>query len=271
MTNITQQDEALGRAAYEAAAAMTGCDQPWEEANQDKWIAAAQAAVAAHQAAISPHADDQAVDVFAHTIKAKMAHSRGKGREGWDDPARCSVELLADMFVSHLSKPNPGNRIDLATLAMMLEARGAPDNAIAQAHRAATLKATPNITYQSRVQQWLVACFGEAIAADHHQRNYRFLEEALELVQSLGATRDDAMQLVHYVFNREPGEPTQEVGGVAVTLDALCSAHRIDRAQAAENELERVWMNIELIREKQRSKPGMGPLPGAYPDRPRVT
>ena len=33
----------LGKIAYEAAAKQTGCKQPWEEANQLKWIAAAQA------------------------------------------------------------------------------------------------------------------------------------------------------------------------------------------------------------------------------------
>ena len=35
--------ESLGRIAYDAAAKVTGCEQPWEEANQAKWIAAAQA------------------------------------------------------------------------------------------------------------------------------------------------------------------------------------------------------------------------------------
>jgi len=33
----------IGRIAYEAAAAATGCDQPWEQVNQAKWNAAAQA------------------------------------------------------------------------------------------------------------------------------------------------------------------------------------------------------------------------------------
>lgn len=32
-----------GRAAYEAAAKVSGCDQPWAEANQPKWEAAAEA------------------------------------------------------------------------------------------------------------------------------------------------------------------------------------------------------------------------------------
>lgn len=32
-----------GRAAYEAAAKVSGCTQPWGEANQPKWEAAAEA------------------------------------------------------------------------------------------------------------------------------------------------------------------------------------------------------------------------------------
>lgn len=36
----------IGRIAYGAAAVATGCDKPWEQANQAKWNAAAQAVLA---------------------------------------------------------------------------------------------------------------------------------------------------------------------------------------------------------------------------------
>src|SRR4051794_3958497 len=39
--------------------------------------------------------------------------------------------------------------------------------------------------FQPRVQPWLVACFGAEIAGDRIERNHRFIEEALELVQAL--------------------------------------------------------------------------------------
>jgi hypothetical protein len=42
-------------------------------------------------------------------------------------------------------------------------------------------------SFQDRVQPWLLACFGEMIAGDHEERNYRCLEEALELVQAYGS------------------------------------------------------------------------------------
>jgi hypothetical protein len=36
------------------------------------------------------------------------------------------------------------------------------------------------------------ACFGPEISADRVERNHRFLEEALELVQACGAARETA-------------------------------------------------------------------------------
>ncbi|MCE1010171.1 hypothetical protein [Pseudomonas monteilii] len=127
------------------------------------------------------------------------------------------------------------------------------------------------VSFQSRVQPWLMECFGEMIAGDREERNHRFLEEALELVQSLGCSSAEAHQLVEYVFGREVGEPAQEVGGVMVTLAALCLANSLDMHQLGETELARVWTKVDAIRAKQASKPQFGPLPGAYPGRATST
>lgn len=116
--------------------------------------------------------------------------------------------------------------------------------------------------FQARVQPWLMACFGEVIAGDREERNHRFLEEALELVQSTGCTVHEAHQLVDYVFGRAVGEPHQEVGGVMVTLAALCWANDLDMHQCGETELSRIWTKIEAIRAKQAAKPKHSPLPG---------
>lgn len=117
--------------------------------------------------------------------------------------------------------------------------------------------------FQTRVHSWMMECFGEAISADKQERNHRFLEEALELVQACGATQSEAYQLVGYVYGRPVGEPSQEVGGVAVTLAALCSAQQIDMHQAGETELARIWTKVEKIRAKQAAKPKHSPLPAA--------
>lgn len=123
--------------------------------------------------------------------------------------------------------------------------------------------------YQERVYQWLVKCFGKDIAHDREERNHRFLEEALELVQAAGCTKDEALKLVDYVFGRPTGNIAQEVGGVRVTLSCFCSAHNIDCDAEAETELARILQpeTLERIREKQKRKPAMSPLPGVYPDR----
>lgn len=116
-------------------------------------------------------------------------------------------------------------------------------------------------SFQSRVLPWLLVCFGERIAADTTERNHRFLEESLELVQACGATQSEAHQLVDYVYGRPVGDKPQEVGGVMVTLAALCLAQGVDMHAAGEGELARIWTKVEAIRAKQAAKPKHGPLP----------
>ena len=116
-------------------------------------------------------------------------------------------------------------------------------------------------SFQARVQPWMMACFGPEVSGDREERNHRFLEEALELVQACGCTASEAHQLVDYTFARDVGEPRQETGGVMVTLAALCLANDLDMHEAAEVELARIWTKIEKIRAKQAAKPKHSPLP----------
>jgi NTP pyrophosphatase (non-canonical NTP hydrolase) len=116
---------------------------------------------------------------------------------------------------------------------------------------------------QIRVHPWLVQCFGPEVAYDKAERSHRFIEESLELVQACGATRDECLQLVDYVYGCPAGERTQEVGGVLITLAALCIAHGVDMSKCGEVELARIWTKIDRIREKQATKPKHSPLPEA--------
>jgi len=116
-------------------------------------------------------------------------------------------------------------------------------------------------SYQRRVEQWLEACFSPSVRADRSERIHRFLEEALELAQASGCSRDHAIALVDYVFGRLAGEADQEVGGVMVTLASLCSAVGINMEEASNRELDRNWDRIDVIRAKQQSKPHGSPLP----------
>ena len=114
--------------------------------------------------------------------------------------------------------------------------------------------------FQSEVQVWMLGCFGEEITYNLKERNYRFLEEALELTQACGLSQKEAHQLVDYTFSRPKGNPHQEAGGVQITFAALCTANNINTTKAAIDELSRVWGDLEKIRSKQTSKPLRGTL-----------
>lgn len=119
----------------------------------------------------------------------------------------------------------------------------------------------PTESFQARVVPWVLECFGSDCSDDLETRNHRFLEEAIELVQACGGTASAAHQLVDYVFSRPVGVKHQEVGGVQLTLAALCNAQGLNMDAAAEDELARVWTMVEKIRAKHDAKPKHSPLP----------
>lgn len=119
-------------------------------------------------------------------------------------------------------------------------------------------------SFQSAVAEWMLACFGKEIATDRLERGDRFIEEALELAQTVpGFSADRAHALVDYVFARPMGGRGQEVGGVMLTLAALCNSFGLRIDAEADAELARVWTKIEAIRAKQAAKPTGSALPCA--------
>lgn len=121
-------------------------------------------------------------------------------------------------------------------------------------------------TFQLRVKFWMSQCFGEKISADKQERNFRYCEESLELVQAGGMTKEQVLRMVDYTYSRPVGVIEQEVGGVRVTLAALCNAHQIEEQVEAENELQRINQPeiMVKIRAKQAAKPkdiANSPLP----------
>ncbi len=93
---------------------------------------------------------------------------------------------------------------------------------------------------QSHVYAWARSTFGED-AAVPNERAYRFLEEALELVQAEGISAADVALLTVHVFQKPKGEPEQEAGGVGVTLLAYCESKGFSAEQAERLEAERVF------------------------------
>lgn len=112
-------------------------------------------------------------------------------------------------------------------------------------------------TYEQKCGRWARVTLGEDDATNMDERCKRFLEESLELVQSLGMLKTEMLALVNYVCNRPPGDTRQEVGGVMVTLGALCAAveQPIDLELEAAIELQRCWDHSAEIAEKQKHKP----------------
>ena len=118
-----------------------------------------------------------------------------------------------------------------------------------------------NVDFQHNVRKWTVTCFGQVIADDPIERFHRFMEEAFELGQACGCTREVAQQLLDYVFSRPIGNPSQEAGGVMITLAALCDVMGISMLTAGDMELNRNWQRIDSIRAKRANKPAHSPLP----------
>jgi hypothetical protein len=109
----------------------------------------------------------------------------------------------------------------------------------------------------------MTRCFVRPDAMLPEQRAFRFIEEAVELVQAVGTSKADVLRVVDYVYGRPVGVVGQEIGGVSVTLAGL--ANSVDRSVdgCAEVELERCIANTERIRAKDLAKPQRSPLPGS--------
>lgn len=115
--------------------------------------------------------------------------------------------------------------------------------------------------WQAQVSRWGYACFGDQSTKKEDRRN-RFMEESLELVQSLGGTASDCHKLVDYVFARPVGEAHWELGGVLLTVAMLANANDLSMNLSSSAELVRVYGKIDKIRAKDAAKPKEGPLPG---------
>lgn len=119
-------------------------------------------------------------------------------------------------------------------------------------------KAVETKVFQDRVTTWAVECFGWDDVKDVDMRTLRFLEEALELAQACGCSKDSATQVLDYVYGRPSGVIAQEVGGTLVSLAVLCRAFAISMERCGEEELNRVLGKVTEIRARHAAKPKFG-------------
>lgn len=108
--------------------------------------------------------------------------------------------------------------------------------------------------FQSRVLHWLEQVIEKELIMDVQERARRFFEEATELVQSVGMTKEELLFEMDNVYAKPAGEVHQEIGGVRTTLSAFGTALGINVEECGEQELARVWTEIPRIREKNAAK-----------------
>jgi hypothetical protein len=73
------------------------------------------------------------------------------------------------------------------------------------------------------VEQWVRTTFGDKMFESKEERAARVLEEAVELYQVFGpGNRAKAHKIVDMVFDKKVGELHNELGGLIVTLLAVC-------------------------------------------------
>lgn len=87
---------------------------------------------------------------------------------------------------------------------------------------------------------WAMRCFGKAHVYDDKVRSLRVVEEAIELCQSVGVVQEDILLVSDLVYQRKPGKPSQEIGGLMMTIMVFCERNGIDAEEAGVTELRRV-------------------------------
>lgn len=110
------------------------------------------------------------------------------------------------------------------------------------------------------VEKWVRTTFGDKMFENKEERAARIFEEAAELYQvfALG-NRAKAHKIVDMVFDKKVGELHNEIGGVIVTLLALCANEGLRLDDMADKEITRVKsLPGDGFRKKQRDKADLG-------------
>lgn len=114
---------------------------------------------------------------------------------------------------------------------------------------------------QRRVDQWLHACMGHAVASNLDERYLRVAEEFAELMSACHAPRDTIINIIREVYDKEQrtaivdsGKVDDECADLLICIAALATAHNIDLQDETHRILDRNWENSDKIRMKHRAK-----------------
>ena len=101
---------------------------------------------------------------------------------------------------------------------------------------------------------WAMKTYGSVVRSTRYQA-FRFIEEALELAQAMGLSREDVIRVVDHVFSRPQGDTYVGVGDVRLTLDILAETQEIDSDECYEGCMIRVLaLDPAKMREKDKMK-----------------
>jgi len=115
------------------------------------------------------------------------------------------------------------------------------------------------LTRQQRIQQWCNATFGIDTANNTAERTLRFTEEAIELAQAVGMSKEIMLNLVEYVYSRPSGKVSQEIGQVGVSLLALAEHLNISADAEEQAEFDRITsLPAEHWQARQNAKADKG-------------
>lgn len=87
--------------------------------------------------------------------------------------------------------------------------------------------------------QWAIETFGAA-AASPHERNCRFLEEAIEVAHAGCLPRETAERILDRVYSRPAGPISKEIGQALATLECLAENLGLSADAECDREFARV-------------------------------
>lgn len=118
------------------------------------------------------------------------------------------------------------------------------------------------ITEESMIQinvlHWAIKAFGPT-AANRQERAARLVEEAIEVAQACELSSYIVERILQRVYQGEPGELAQELGGVMLTTMALAENASLSVEDCAQTEWRRVLDKpLEWWKEKHAAKVAAG-------------
>ena len=114
--------------------------------------------------------------------------------------------------------------------------------------------------YQLIIRKWVVRTMGPSWMESEEERALRFIEEAIEFVQTMSLDKERIHALVDIKYAQEVGARNQEAGGVMVTFLAACEHYDLNPMDSLDTELVRIHQPqiIGKIRDKCREKMSQG-------------